>query len=166
MEIFFVNTDAKSNRKHSYHAAWMTRGIAVMSGELTPTRDLSKIAQGDLVGMYVNEVGIVALGVPLDSRIVEISGPGHTVSPTEPIERHRSMDWLVDLRAAPLSIQELRSLGVTITAPPVRRVVTGKERLAARLKQLLAEPSSDEALRGRRAAVLQRMDSTRRAATA
>lgn len=143
MEVFLVNTDAKSNRKHSYHAAWIAHGIAVMSGELKTDTDLSRISREDLVGMYVNQVGVVALGFALDDQIVTVSGPGQTVSPSEPFERHRRMNWLLDLRSAPLSIQELRRLGVSVTPSPVRRVITGKERLATRLQQMLAEIGRD-----------------------
>jgi hypothetical protein len=140
MQIFFVNTDAKSNRKHSYHDAWFARGIAVTSGQLKKVTDLSRIARNDLVGMYVKKVGLVAVGIPLDDQVVEVRGPGRTVSPTEPFERHRRMDWLVDLRVAPLSIGELKSLDVTINADPVRWVKEPTEKLKVRLQHLLAAP--------------------------
>ena len=157
MEIFLVNTDAKSNQLHSYHNAWITRGIAVTSGRLKTETDLSRISRGDLVGMYVKLTGLVAVGVPLDDQTMEVRGLGKTVSPLEPVERHRRMSWLLDLRQTPLSVKTLRSLGVNINQHPVRHVQTDTTLLRRRLQQLFAEPTSDEEGYERRAAVLQRM---------
>lgn len=158
MEIFLVNTDAKSNQKHSYHDVWLARGIAVASGSLTWQRDLSRISDGDLVGIYVNKVGVVACGIPLDDHVVEVRDQSKTVSPTEPFERHRRIDWLLDLRSAPLSISELGGLGVKINAITVRRVVSGRQHLELRLRELLSTliGGQNDQLR---AAFLQRMTS-------
>ena len=95
MSMFFVNTDSKSNAGFSYHDEWFSRDVAVTSGPEKFRKRLDRPELGDLVLMYVNGTGIVGVGKVITSAS-ELTK--NTVSPNEPHEYHRNVDWYLDLR--------------------------------------------------------------------
>jgi hypothetical protein len=133
---FFVNTDAKSNEGHSYHDAWVARGIAVTSGRVKFRQKLARIARGDTVLMYANGLGVVAVGTALDDEVVDVTDSSALVSPRESIEYHRQVDWHSDLRSTPISASILSKLCGRAPRQVVERLEKGeaqRQRLAAQL---------------------------------
>lgn len=139
MEIQVINSDAGSNEGSSYHDFWLSRGIAVTSGVDKYRRALERIKISDVLALHANGVGVVAVGVPLDDQTFDVSERSEIISPRENLEYHRRVQWLLDLRAQPISVEELRSLGAPPTPHAVRRVVNGKSLVAARFANLLDE---------------------------
>lgn len=144
MEIRFINTDAKSNDGKSFHDTWISRGIAVASGADKYRAKLQNIDPSDILALYVNNIGLIAIGVPIDNQTFDVTDPEKIVSPLEGKEYHRRVDWCVDLRGSPISVDEMRSLGAPPTPHYVRRVSEGKAQVAVRFAQLLSEPTSHE----------------------
>lgn len=142
MEIYFINTDATSNDGKSFHDAWITRDIAVGSGEAKYRNSLKRFGPSDVVALYVNDSGLVAIGVPADNNIVDVVEREKLVSPSESKEYHRRVNWCIDLRDTPISIDEMRSLGTPPTPHFVRCVDKGKALIAAKFARVLIESTA------------------------
>jgi 5-methylcytosine-specific restriction protein A len=146
MEIYFINTDAKFNSGISLDDAWIERGIARTSGPKKYRDALERIEPTDLIAIYVNRIGIVAIGVPNDLVITDVTHSTSKVNPLDAIEYHIKVDWLVDLRKSPISGDELKSLGAPPVPATVRKVgAGGKPKIATKFAQLLSEhaPETD-----------------------
>jgi len=156
MEIFFVNSEAKSGP--SYHDEWMRRNVAVTSGSSEYEKSLSKISRGDWVLLYVNNKGVVAAGIALDGDPVNVTGEERVNPiPKGQIEYHRPVDWHLDLRDCPIGIKELRKLIGWIPRPAVQRVEKGKKELLQKIESLqLKQPTADSEEIVRRASELRR----------
>lgn len=172
MEIFFVNTDAKSNQGISRHDAWLERGVAITSGDSGYRDQLAAIPKGALILAYANKragkapidqpEGIVAIGETADSELIEVLPP-NTVSPTEELgEYHRKVDWLHDLRSNPISFDEQFALTRFSVIPAVKRVEQAREKILDRLRTLPVVPTSDLRDYARRSAILRRYGSVER----
>lgn len=142
MNLFVINTDLKSGAANAEHA-WFNRGIAVTSGGARYRTGLARPAEGDLLALYVNGIGIAAVGRTLDDHVMDVRGDG-VVNPVEPVEYHRRVGWQYDLRADPIGSPKLRELGVAVlqAVSQVRRpeAVVG---LLALLADRQAKPESD-----------------------
>ena len=69
--------------------------------------------------------------------------PPETVNPSEPIEYHKPVSWLLDLRNAPITRDELIALLGQGPLQAVQEVRAGKDALLHRLAILEAEPTAD-----------------------
>jgi 5-methylcytosine-specific restriction endonuclease McrA len=151
MATYFVNTDAKSNDGRSYHDKWLERGVAVTSGPQKFRDKLARIRHGDTVLAYVDRTGVVAAGTALNDEVADVRGEHSVVSPREPIEYHKQVEWHSDLRSAPLSLATLRDLCGRPPRQTVERVRKGEAQLAQLIEQRSdaspadSEPTSDSA---------------------
>ena len=107
MKTYFINTDAKSNQGKSLHTEWLRRGIGVTSGETKYRRDFAQINHGDRLLMYVNDIGVVAVGYLEKGDVFDEVTDGK-VNPIEPIEYQRHVRWTTDLSRTPVTLEELR----------------------------------------------------------
>jgi hypothetical protein len=138
--LWFINTDAKSNAGHSYHEEWLARGIAVTSGPGKFGEKLARIGYGDAVLMYVNTVGVVAVGIALDDHVQDVVGQG-VVSPVETTEYHRQVRW--HSLPNPISPATIKELCGQIPLQTVQRVRNGEGDLRQLLQEALHTLSCD-----------------------
>jgi putative restriction endonuclease len=106
MSVYFINTDAKSNNGHSYHKQWLKRGVAVTSGSKRFRDKLARPDPGDTLLIYANGLGIVGVGTVISG----VFDTNDCVSPREPLEYHRQVDWHLDLISNPISPCTIRNL--------------------------------------------------------
>ncbi|MBL8395141.1 MAG: HNH endonuclease [Candidatus Accumulibacter sp.] len=142
MRIFFVNTDAVSFEGVSRHDDWLRLGVVVTGGEARYRDALSRIPEGALVLAYVNGLGVVAVGEAVSAEVLDVLPP-ETVNPSEPLEFHKKVAWLHDLRANPISRTELIDLLGQGPLQAVQEVNKGKDALLSRLRLLPAIPTTD-----------------------
>ena len=140
--IFFVNTDAISSDGNSSHDLWIDRSVVLTGGRSKYKEAIARIPVGARVLVYVNDLGVVAVGQTATDTVVDVKYP-ETVNPAEPLEYHRAVFWLLDLRNNPISRSELIQLLGQGPLRAVQEVRNGKEALLGRLAILEAEPTSD-----------------------
>lgn len=107
MKNYFINSDAVSNEKRSYHDEWIERGIAVTSGGQEYREQIDSIPKGSTLVLHEPNSGAVAAGTVLDERSVIVKRGAGTVSPLESEEYHRKVEWYADLRRYPLPYSEI-----------------------------------------------------------
>jgi hypothetical protein len=134
MTLYFVNTDAKTNGR-SFHDKWLARGIAVTSGPGKFRDKLARIGDGDIVLMYVNTIGVVAVGITLDGRVRDVVGEG-VISPVETTEYHRGVRWHSLLK--PISPTIIKELCGQTPLQTVQRVRKGEGELRRLLHEALS----------------------------
>lgn len=142
MRLFFVNTDAVSYDGASKHDDWIRREVVLTGGETRYKDELARIPLDARVLVYVNKVGVVAVGRVTSSEITEVHAP-HTIYPTDQAEYHRPVAWLLDLRANPITWGELGALLGQGPLRAVQEVHAGKDALLHHLASLEAEPTAD-----------------------
>lgn len=144
MRLFFVNTDAISYGGVSRHDDWLRRSVIITGGDPKYKVAIARIPAGAKVLVYVNGVGVVAVGLVTSGETIDVKQP-ETVNPSEPIEYHRAVSWLLDLRDNPIDREELKRLLGQGPVQAVQEVLKGKDALLHRLAILEAEPTSDTA---------------------
>jgi hypothetical protein len=142
MATYFINTDAVSYGGHSYHAAWLARGIAVTSGLREYRQKLDRVRRGDAVLMYVNQIGVIAAGIVLDDHPVDVRDD-HRVSQDNKGEYHRCVAWLT--LPTEISPGTLRKLCGRPPRGTVERVCSGEDELRQLLPAELFSPTPGEA---------------------
>jgi hypothetical protein len=138
--LYFVNTDAKSNAGRSYHEEWLERGVAVTSGPSRFREKLARIGRGDVVLMYVNTVGVVAVGIVLDDRVQEVTGE-ECISPVVETEYHRRVRW--HALPQPVSVAKIKELCGQTPLQTVQQVRKGEDELRRLIQEPLAAISHD-----------------------
>ena len=144
MRLFFVNTDAISYGGVSRHDDWLRRSVVITGGDPKYKDAIARIPAGARVLVYVNGLGVVAVGLVTSGETIDVKQP-ETVNPSEPIEYHRAVSWLLDLRDNPIDREELIGLLGQGPLQAVQEVFKGKDALLHRLAILEAEPTSDTA---------------------
>jgi hypothetical protein len=142
MRLFFVNTDAVSYGGVSRHDEWLRRNIVLTGGEAKYKDALARIPAGARVLVYVNGLGVVAAGEVTSDEVVVVRPP-ETVNPTEQLEYHKPVSWLLDLRNDPITRDELVDLLGQGPLQAVQEAHNGKEALLRRLAFLEAVPTED-----------------------
>jgi 5-methylcytosine-specific restriction endonuclease McrA len=155
MRLFFVNTDAVSYGGLSKHDDWIRQNVVLTGGETGYKDALARIPQGARVLVYVNKVGVVAVGQVTTSETIEVSPP-NAIYPTDEPEYHRPVAWLLDLRSNPITWAELVELLGQGPLQAVQEVHAGKDALLLRLALLEAAPTTDAGTYLRVAAKLRR----------
>lgn len=107
MTSYFVNSDAVSNDKESYHSEWIDRGIAVTSGGSEYREQIDSMPKGSTIFLHGMGFGIVATGTVLDDQSASVQHGHGTVSPHEEVEFHRKVAWFADLRKNPVPYKEV-----------------------------------------------------------
>lgn len=161
MRLFFVNTDAVSYGGVSKHDDWIRRNVVLTGGEANYRRALERIPAGARVLVYVNDVGVVAVGQVLSDSTVEAHPPDTIYAATQP-EYHKPVTWLLDLRQAPITWSELVKLLGQGPLQAVQEVHAGKDALLRRLAVLEATPTASAATYTRVAAELRRYGAVER----
>lgn len=142
MQTFFVNTDAISFEGVSRHDEWVRRSVVVTGGESKYRQALSRIPTGSLVLVYVNGLGVVAVGKTLHGDVLDVVPP-ETINPAEPLEYHKRVSWHLDLRDNPISRAELIQLLGQGPLQAVQKVNRGKDTLLKHIAILEATPTKD-----------------------
>ncbi|UMR30933.1 hypothetical protein MJ904_01290 [Massilia sp. MB5] len=143
MNVYFINTDAASNGGTSYHDEWLSRQIALTSGEGKYHSTLAKVKRGDILLMYVNAIGIVAAGTVLDDANQTVGGSA-TVSPLESEEYHRQMNWFADLRANPITPGEIKAIRNQYPLAAITELQTGLDKIMGLIEQRTPASLSDD----------------------
>lgn len=149
MKSYFINSDAVSNEKRSYHDEWIERGIAVTSGGPEYRLQIDSIPKGSTVVLHEPKSGVLAAGTALDDRSVIVKRGAGTVSPLESEEYHRNVEWYADLRLNPLPYSEI----IRVWGTNPRQAVQPFEKNRNELMNLIhayAEIADVERLRTRR----------------
>lgn len=107
MTSYFVNSDAVSNGKQSYHSEWIDRGIGVTSGGSEYREQIDSMPKGSTIFLHGMGLGIVAAGTVLDDHSASVRHGLGTVSPREEEEFHRQVAWFADLRKNPVPYKEV-----------------------------------------------------------
>jgi len=139
MEIFCINTDNYSGIRPfglSYHDDWIRRGVAVAGGDPSYREQLSRVRRDDYVLIYANDMGVVGIGIAIDDKVRDVTG-AETVEEGAAIEYHKAVDWQVDLRDAPITRTELKSLMGWTPVKALQRVVKDRERTLAWIQERL-----------------------------
>ena len=108
MNLFIINTDLKDGADGAENL-WLARGVAVTSGGERYRKGLQRTKDGDLLALYVNELGIAAVGRAVGNE-VRTHRDAELVNPTEQEEYHRDVVWQYDLRDAPISVEKVAQL--------------------------------------------------------
>ena len=161
MRLFFVNTDAVSYAGQSKHDDWIGRNVVLTGGEVEFERDLARMPAGGRVLVYVNKVGVVAVGQVLAENVQKVLPPD-TIYDSEQPEYHKTVAWLLDLRANPISSAELVALIGWNPRGAVQEGHRDKEVLLHRLAILEATPTTNADTYMRVAAELRRYGAVER----
>jgi putative restriction endonuclease len=78
MRLFFVNTDAVSYSGESKHNDWIDRNVVLTGGNVKYMHDLARIPADARVLVYVNKLGVIAVG-HIQTTDVQIVLPPETV---------------------------------------------------------------------------------------
>ena len=125
---YFINTDAGSLGDTSPHDDWMALGHAFAGGADSYGRNLGKLRPGDLLLMWANTVGVVAVGRVAEKwdGIKHIDDAWIYVEPYPDAgqEYRIAVDWFLDLRQAPLRTADIKARGIQNTNPrgPLSRI--------------------------------------------
>ncbi|MYM87144.1 hypothetical protein GTP91_08105 [Rugamonas sp. FT82W] len=106
-EIFFINSDAVSNQKHSYHDQWIEHNVAVTSGGTEWHQQIDQIPKGSMLLLHAKNIGVVAAGTVLDEQALLVLRGQGTIGPSEREEYHRQVSWFADLRNSPVPYSEI-----------------------------------------------------------
>lgn len=149
MNRYFINSDAVSNEKQSYHSEWIDRGIAVTSGGSEYHDQIDGIPKGSTLILHAMGLGVVAAGTVLDDQSCSVLQGAGTVSPLEGEEFHRQVAWFADLRKNPMPYSEVIRVWGTNPRPAVQPIVNNGVALLD-LIHSYAEQADIESVRGRK----------------
>lgn len=161
MRLFFVNTDAVSYAGESRHDDWIGRNVVLTGGDVKYKHDLARIPADARVLVYVNKVGVVAVGQVL-TEAIQVLLPPDTIYDSDQPEYHKAVTWLLDLRESPINSAELVALLGWNPRGAVQEVRKGKEALLRRLAILEATPTTNADTYTRVAAELRRYGTVER----
>lgn len=149
----FYNTDARAlfDTPSSRFQVLIDKGFAVVGGDRQQFGEqLAKLAEGDILLMYQNGVGVVAIGMVKElwdgvshadylyytSREMEITNGVH--------EYRIAVDWFLDLSSRPISLEEIRDR-LFIPRGAIKRIVARRTEVARIIEELWATmPSMPE----------------------
>jgi hypothetical protein len=144
-DYFYFNTDSRSLVGSPRFHKLINGGFAATSGDRSYGEQLGQLAPGDILLMYENNIGAVAVGTvlePWDGKshsslryyvsAAEIGEDGH--------EYGIKVDWFLDLSENPIGIQELRERVGFISPKPIQKIVKATDEVA----RMIAERLSDE----------------------
>jgi len=117
MTFFFYNTDADSLVRQGRYPVLLQHGIAGTSGPYSFGEQLGQLAPGDLLLMYENRVGVVAVGTVTGWWDRATHQPPIYYQPGDDGFEHEyrvPVAWWLDLSGCPVGMDELRDrLGYT-----------------------------------------------------
>lgn len=151
MSMFVLNTDF-AHGANGADVQWIRRGIAVTSGELEYKERLEMLSPGDKLALYVNSVGIIAVGTVRDTPVVVVTG-NECINPAESHEYHRKVTWDLVFRDQPISPTDANAAGI-YALRAVQPIIKGQAALLARLAAIASQATSDRDEYERRAAAL------------
>lgn len=139
MAYYFINTDAKSLGGVSPHDKWFATGFAFTGGPIKYGEKLGRFDRGDVLLMYANGLGVVAVGTVLESW----DGSDHRpqlvyTHPYEDREYRVAVQWFLDLRDMPVSAAKLKETigwNPSSAVQEVRKGMDKIQQLIGRLEQ-------------------------------
>jgi hypothetical protein len=130
MNYYFINNDAVSLGGLSRREGWIRDELAFTGGAAEYHEQFRQLAPGDIILIYVNSLGVVAIG--------SVTGPWNGVAdlvsvadevPHEESEHRIRVYWLRDLRRRPLSLEKLHVIIGWTPRQSVQRISMGVERI-------------------------------------
>ncbi|MBL8424532.1 MAG: hypothetical protein JNK06_13710 [Candidatus Accumulibacter phosphatis] len=121
MAYYYVNTEARNLPGQAPHEIWLREGYAFVSGEPYGPR-LGGLNPGDILFMYVNGRGVMAVGQVLehcDGRPVD---PPLVYLPAQGPEFRIAVDWFLNLFDNPITAAELREIIGWISRQAVQHI--------------------------------------------
>lgn len=148
---FFYNTDARAlfdAPSLRFHLL-IEKGFAVVGGDRQQYGEqLAQLGEGDILLMYQNGVGVVAVGRVKESW----DGVSHTdylyytareMQLTNGVHEYRiAVDWFLDLSSSPIGLEEIRNRLGYIPRGAVKRIVTQQAEVAKIIEELWATIST------------------------
>jgi hypothetical protein len=151
MDYFFYNTDATalSEQPRPRFPVLITKGFAAVGGERQRFGEqLNKLAQDDILLMYENGVGVVALGrVKEGWDGVSYTEPLYYAVPEMdnltggPYEYRIPVEWFLDLSYSPISVEELRKRLGSTPRGAVRKITKRRTEVARIVEELQTAPA-------------------------
>ncbi len=151
MEYFFYNTDATAliESPRPRFRVLIDEGFAAVGGDRQRFGEqLDQLAQGDILLMYENGVGIVAVGSVKErwDRVSHDKPLYYKAAEMErltggPFEYRIEVEWYFDLSVSPISVEDVRErLGYTPRGA-IRRIVERRAEVARLIEELRATRS-------------------------
>ena len=156
MNYFFYNTDARALREdpRPRFRVLIDSGFAAAGGDRKYGEQFGKLKPDDILLMYENEVGVVAIGRVLEHwdgvahdtpqyyRPAEMSGLDGGDH-----EYRISVDWFIDLTHVPFSIEEIRRrFGYKPRSTVTRKTIDIKKKKRMEVMQLIEEANCASSL--------------------
>ncbi len=148
---FFYNTDDRAlfDAPSPRFRLLIEKGFAVVGGDRQQYGEqLAKLAESDILLMYQNRVGIVAVGKVKESWD-EVSHPDYLyytareMELTNGVHEYRiAVDWFLDLSSSPIGLEEIRNRLGYIPRGAVKRIVTQQAEVARIIEELWATRST------------------------
>ena len=146
MDCFFYNTggeDGMIDQPRPRYGMMIDQRFAVVSGSRQEYGELlRKLSPEDILLMYENGVGIVAVGRVLEHwNEVSHSDPVY-YTPRElagfdhKYEYRIAVDWFIDLSQSPISVKEAKERIGFISPQPLQRIVKGRAKAEALIDEI------------------------------
>jgi hypothetical protein len=140
MKYYFINTDAKSLGGVSPHNKWFATGFAFTGGPIGYGEKLRRFNPGDLLLMYANGLGVVAVGAVLEPWEGREHRPQMVYTrPYEDKEYRIPVRWFLDLRERPITAEKLKKTIGWNPSSAVQEVQKGVEKIQQLIKRLERE---------------------------
>lgn len=138
MAYFFYNTDADSLARQGRYPVLLQHRIAATSGPYSFGEQLGQLAPGDILLMYENRVGVVAVGTVTEYWDRITHQPPIYYQPGDDGFEHEyriAVAWWLNLSACPVGIDELRERAGYTPRGTITRIATRQ----AEVEQLIED---------------------------
>lgn len=126
MGFFFYNTDADSLTRRGRYPVLIKQMFAATSGPRTYGEQLRQLSPTDVLFMYENGVGVVAVGTVIEHWDEVTQKPPKYYQPGDDGFDHEyriKVKWFLDLSSCPVRIDELRDKTGYTPRGTIRRIV-------------------------------------------
>lgn len=133
MEYYIINTDVKTIGK-SPHTYWIEKGFVFTGGPYKYGKKLDRLNPGDIIFVYANRIGIVAIGEAAEKwdGKTYYDEPEIYQNPKEKIYKLK-VKWRSEMGSRPITAAEIRNVGGRIFGQTLVRVEEG---IASRILDL------------------------------
>lgn len=109
MPYYYVNTEARNLPGQNPHEVWIATGYAYVSGDEYGPK-LGRLDPGDILFMYVNGQGVMAVGRVLEPWNGQPVDPPMIYAPAQGPEYRIAVDWFLRLINNPVNPAVLREI--------------------------------------------------------
>lgn len=122
MNFYYINTEAK-NQGESPHKIWFEHNYAFVSGEKYGKR-LEKFEPGDILFMYANKMGVIAVGMVLEKWDGEKADPQLVYTEEQGPEYRVKTKWFLTFDNDPITPPALREIVGWISPQTIARITS------------------------------------------